>query len=120
MTQERKIGDVIFRAKRPLGPCHECDAHVNNEWCRTLNGAGEKWRPCATTWEIANPKPTGIEALVCDDLARLQIKGRSAPPHVSGNVRDELQSSYHIALRMAVTLRKAIADIDNPPTNPNT
>lgn len=119
MTQERKIGDVIFRAKRPLGPCHECDAHVKNDWCKTLNGIGEKWRPCATTWEIANPKPTGIEALVCDDLARLQIKGRSAP-HVSGSVRDELQTSYHLALRMAVTLRKAIADIDNPPTNPNT
>ena len=114
MTQFRKIGDVVFRAKRPLGPCHECDASTDNALCKELNGIGEKWRPCVTSWEIANPKPTGVEAQVCEDIARLQIRGRgeSIQPASAAGLAEELQIAYHNALRTAVALRRAIEELN--------
>lgn len=112
MTQERKIGDVVFRAKRPLGPCHECDANADNAWCKELNGIGEKWRPCVQSWEIADPRPTGIEAQVCADIARLQIRGTSMPERFSGGLAKELQNAYHSALKTAIALRQAISELN--------
>jgi hypothetical protein len=66
--------------------------------------------------------PTGIEALVCEDIARRQVFGiQKYGQTVAENpleLRAWLQHAYEEALDMAVYLRRAMAEIDSKTTNP--
>lgn len=61
--------------------------------------------------------PTGIEAAVCDDIARRQQFGIAKYGQtVAANplpLREWLQHAYEEALDLAVYLRRAIAEIDD-------
>lgn len=62
------------------------------------------------------PKPTGIEALVCEEIALRQQKGLAKyQTTVADNnlsLREWLQHALEEALDQAVYLRRAIAEID--------
>jgi hypothetical protein len=61
--------------------------------------------------------PTGIERLVCDDLASRQVLGiRKYGTTVEANplpLREWLRHAYEESLDQAIYLRRAIAEIDN-------
>ncbi|MFW9595407.1 MAG: hypothetical protein ACMV1D_07895 [Macromonas sp.] len=61
-------------------------------------------------------EPTGIEAMVCEEIARRQQMGIAKyGTTVADNpltLREWLQHAYEEALDMAVYLRRAMAEID--------
>ena len=80
------------------------------------------WTDCAETDEGAvalyerPPKPTGIEAMVCNEIAMRQKMGiNKYGTTVADNqlsLREWLQHALEEALDQAVYLRRAIAEID--------
>lgn len=66
--------------------------------------------------EASTPAPTGIEALVCEDIARRQAFGIAKYGQtVADNplaLRDWLEHAYEEALDLAVYLRRAMAEMD--------
>ena len=80
------------------------------------------WTDCAETDEGAvalyerPPKPTGIEALVCEEIALRQQKGiNKYGTTVADNnlsLREWLQHALEESLDQAIYLRRAIAEID--------
>ena len=80
------------------------------------------WTDCAETDDDAvalyehPPKPTGIEALVCAEIASRQQKGLAKyGTTVADNqlsLREWLQHALEESLDQAVYLRRAIAEID--------
>lgn len=80
------------------------------------------WTDCAETDEGAvalyerPPKPTGIEALVCAEIASRQQKGLGKyGTTVADNplvLREWLQHALEEALDRAIYLRRAIAELD--------
>ena len=80
------------------------------------------WTDCAETDEGAGalyerpPKPTGIEAMVCNEIAMRQKMGLAKyGTTVADNplsLREWLQHALEESLDQAVYLRRAIAEID--------
>ena len=80
------------------------------------------WTDCAETDEGAvalyerPPKPTGIEAMVCEEIARRQQLGiNKYGTTVADNqlsLREWLQHALEESLDQAIYLRRAIAEID--------
>ena len=84
--------------------------------CHALCGSS----PCSKSWELAGHDPTGIEAQVCEDIARRQALGIAKYGQtVAENplkLREWLQHAYEETLDNAVYLRRAIDEIDKKTT----